>query len=62
MGADRFALLAKALGDNEDAINQQLLAAQGESVDVGGYYSPDPYKVDKAMRPSAILNAAITAL
>ena len=60
--ADRFAVLAKALGDNEDAINEELLAAQGEPVDVGGYYSPDPDKVDKAMRPSATLNAAITAV
>ena len=60
--ADRFAVLAKALGDNEDAINDELLAAQGEPVDVGGYYSPDPDKVDKAMRPSATLNAAITAV
>ena len=60
--ADRFAVLAKALGDNEGVINEQLLAAQGEAVDVGGYYSPDPVKVDKAMRPSVILNAAILAL
>ena len=60
--AERFAVLANTLGENEVAINDQLLAAQGEPVDVGGYYSPDPEKVDSAMRPSAILNSAIAAL
>jgi isocitrate dehydrogenase len=60
--SERFAVLANTLGENEVAINDQLLAVQGEPVDVGGYYSPDPEKVDSAMRPSAILNSAIAAL
>ncbi|MGI9323236.1 MAG: NADP-dependent isocitrate dehydrogenase, partial [Pseudomonadales bacterium] len=55
----KFAALAKALHDDEDKINQELLAAQGEAVDVGGYYLPDPVLAAKAMRPSATFNAAL---
>jgi isocitrate dehydrogenase len=60
--SQRFLSLANALHDGEAVINDELLVAQGQPVDVGGYYSPDPVKVDKAMRPSATLNAAILAL
>ena len=35
-----FAEVAKALADNEEQINAELLAAQGEPMDVGGYYMP----------------------
>jgi isocitrate dehydrogenase len=35
---------------------------QGKPVDIGGYYRPDPGKADRAMRPSAILNATLAAL
>ena len=37
---DRFARLHQRLAENEAAINEQLLAAQGDAVDVGGYYAP----------------------
>jgi isocitrate dehydrogenase len=60
--SQRFLPLANALSAGEAIINDELLVAQGQPVDVGGYYSPDPVKVDKAMRPSATLNAAILAL
>ena len=53
---ERFAALARALADNEDKINQELLAAQGAPVDLGGYYQPDAGKANKAMRPSKTLN------
>ena len=46
----------------ECEINEELLAAQGEPVDVGGYYSPDPELTAKAMRPSATFNAALEVL
>ena len=39
--AEHFAALAKALAENEDAIVAELAEAQGNSVDLGGYYSPD---------------------
>jgi isocitrate dehydrogenase len=58
----RFAPLAKALTDNEAKINQELIAAQGKPVDMGGYYHPDFAKTSKAMRPSATLNAALDAI
>ncbi|MFM1896117.1 MAG: hypothetical protein RLZZ385_1191 [Pseudomonadota bacterium] len=58
----RFAKLAKVLGDNEDRINGELLAVQGKPVDIGGYYRPDPVKAGAAMRPSATLNQALAAL
>ena len=58
----RFAQVAKALGDNEARINQELIAAQGQPVDMGGYYHPDHAKTSQAMRPSPILNAIIDGL
>lgn len=59
---DKFQTLADTLLANEDKINEELLAAQGAPVDVGGYYSPVPELTAKAMRPSATLNAALDAL
>jgi len=58
----RFAALAQQLADNEAAINAELLAAQGQAMDIGGYYSPDHAKAVAAMRPSAIFNAALASL
>ncbi|HEU4503630.1 MAG TPA: NADP-dependent isocitrate dehydrogenase [Nitrospira sp.] len=60
--ADRFAKIAKDLGDNAAKIDQELLAAQGKPQDVGGYYHPDDAKASKAMRPSATLNRIIDAI
>ena len=58
----RFAPVAKALEENEAKITEELLAAQGEPVDLGGYYIPDPEKATKVMRPSATFNAIIDAM
>jgi isocitrate dehydrogenase len=58
----RFAKIAKQLGDNEQKIAGELIAAQGKPVDMGGYYRPDAKKTTAAMRPSATLNAIIDAL
>ncbi|WP_422505852.1 NADP-dependent isocitrate dehydrogenase [Stenotrophomonas sp. GZD-301] len=58
----RFAPLAKALADNEQTIVDELIAAQGKPVDIGGYYRPDVAKASKAMRPSATFNGALAAL
>jgi isocitrate dehydrogenase len=54
-----FAPLAQKLTENETKIVGELIAAQGKPVDLGGYFHPDPAKTDKAMRPSATLNAAL---
>jgi len=58
----RFAPVAKKLAENEAKINEELLAAQGKPVDMGGYYHADKAKVAKAMRPSATLNAIIDSI
>jgi isocitrate dehydrogenase len=60
--AARFKPLAEALAANEAKINAELLAAQGKSVDTGGYYLPDQTKTSAAMRPSKTLNAALDTL
>ncbi|MEI6638480.1 MAG: NADP-dependent isocitrate dehydrogenase [Chlorobium sp.] len=57
----RFTTVAKALADNEDTINAELISAQGRPVDMGGYYHADDVLTEKAMRPSATLNAIIDA-
>lgn len=58
----RFTPVAKELTANEAKIDQELLAAQGRQVDVGGYFRPDPVLADKEMRPSATLNAIIDSM
>ena len=55
----RFTPLAAALTAATGTITQELLAAQGKPVDIGGYYFPDDAKCDDAMRPSATLNALL---
>jgi isocitrate dehydrogenase len=58
----RFAALAEQLAAGEEQIKEELLAAQGGSVDVGGYFAPNSEMAAKAMRPSATLNAAIDSV
>ncbi len=60
--AKLFAPLAKQLADNEAKIVEELAAVQGNEADIGGYYLPDTAKLDKVMRPSATLNAALATL
>jgi isocitrate dehydrogenase len=60
--AARFAPLAQRLTDDEATIVAELDGAQGAPVDVGGYYRPDPARVEAAMRPSATLNEALATL
>jgi len=57
-----FAPLAKVLADGEQVIVGELAAVQGEPVDLGGYYRPDPARATAVMRPSATFNAALAAL
>jgi isocitrate dehydrogenase len=60
--AARFAKVAQQLQENEAKINEELIGAQGKPQDIGGYYMPDPAMTEKAMRPSATLNAIIDAI
>ena len=58
---NRFSWLAKEFEESETVIIDELNAAQGKAIDLGGYFHPDDEKVSVAMRPSATLNAVITA-
>ena len=58
----RFATVSQELAGNEEKIVQELNDAQGQPVDIGGYYHPNDEMVSKAMRPSATLNAILDAI
>jgi isocitrate dehydrogenase len=57
--AAHFAPMADALESGEEAIVRELNGAQGQAMDIGGYYHPDPARASQAMRPSATLNAIV---
>ena len=57
-----FAGIARKLADNETAIVDELNAAQGGAVDIGGYYRSDTAMTDRAMRPSATFNAILETI
>ncbi|SLN09676.1 Isocitrate dehydrogenase [NADP] [Roseivivax jejudonensis] len=57
--ADHFKPIAETLRVNADQITQELAEAQGNAVDLGGYYHPDAKKTASVMRPSATLNKII---
>jgi len=58
----QFAGVAKAMADNEAKILEELRAAQGKPVDIGGYYRPNVELTSKAMRPSATLNQIVDSI
>lgn len=60
--ANIFTPIARELLINEEKIVSELLAAQGKSVDICGYYFADRDKTYEAMRPSESLNAIIDAM
>ena len=60
--AEVFGPIAKDLRDNTDVIDKELLDAQGNAADLGGYYWPDEEKTSAVMRPSATFNKIIDAL
>jgi isocitrate dehydrogenase len=57
-----FTRLAKALRANEAVIAAELLAVQGQPMDIGGYYHPDFGKATAAMCPSATFNQILEAM
>jgi len=59
---EKFTALAKTLTESEAKIVDELNAAQGAPVDLGGYYQPSPEKVAQAMRPSKTFNDALATL
>lgn len=60
--AAKFASVAKTLSENEAKIMEELLSVEGKPQDIGGYFHPDTVKTEKAMRPSATLNAIIASI
>ena len=60
--AEVFKPVAEGLRGQCETILAELLEAQGKPQDIGGYYLPDPVLTDKAMRPSATLNAVLARL
>ena len=60
--AEKFAPVAAALAEGEASITDELIAVQGQAMDIGGYYAPDLELGTAAMRPSATFNAIIDGM
>ncbi|MDA0181274.1 NADP-dependent isocitrate dehydrogenase [Solirubrobacter phytolaccae] len=60
--AEAFKPLAERLAADEETIAGELAAAEGDSVDLGGYYFVDRDKATSVMRPSETFNAALETL
>ena len=60
--ASAFTPVAKELRENAETIDKELLDAQGNAADLGGYYWPEETKVTAVMRPSATFNKIIDEL
>ena len=58
----QFAPLAQKLADNETNIIKQMNDAQGEAVDIKGYYLADEQLAEQVMRPSSLFNEALASL
>jgi len=59
---DKFIMIYKDLYENEAKITEELLASQGNPVELGGYYMLDDELATKALRPSATFNAIIDGM
>jgi isocitrate dehydrogenase len=58
----KFGPIAELLGSNETRINEELIAVQGNAVNIDGYYMPDESKTSRVMRPSETLNGILGGL
>ena len=59
--AAHFGPLAKTMNTELDHVIQALNDVQGNAVDLGGYFRPDPTKADAIMRPVAMFNELLEA-
>ena len=57
-----FSDVAKQLTENETKILAEIAAAEGKATDIGGYFMPNDELAEKAMRPSATMNAIIDGI
>ncbi len=60
--AERFGPVAESLEAEEETILQELLDAQGEPQELGGYFKPDVHRVAQAMRPSETFNRIVDGI
>jgi isocitrate dehydrogenase len=60
--ADAFSRFAQELRAKQATIDEELLSVQGQPVDLGGYYRPNPEQTDAVMRPSKTLNTLLASL
>lgn len=58
----KFAPVAAALAQNENAIIDELNSVQGKAIDTKGYYAADKDILTQAMRPSSTFNQIIAQL
>lgn len=57
-----FSAFSKQINEKEAQILSELIEAQGAKQEIGGYYKPNAILVEKAMRPSATLNAILKTI
>ncbi|WP_296620543.1 NADP-dependent isocitrate dehydrogenase [Marivirga sp.] len=57
-----FSRAAENMSLKEAVINEELISAQGNAVDMGGYYKPDESILEKQMRPSNTLNEILESI
>lgn len=57
-----FKSIAQQLIQSEKQILSELTATAHHKQDLGGYYKPDPKKLDAALRPSQLLNEIIASV
>lgn len=60
--AEVFSPVAAKLAALVDDTNAKLIDAQGQSVDIGGYYRPDEEKTNAVMRPESEFNEVVDSL
>ena len=60
--AAQFAGVATQMSENESVIVDELNGAQGDAMDLDGYYMFDDSRAAEAMRPSGTLNSIIASL
>ena len=59
---EKFGPIAQNLESNLDKIFDEMNAAKGKAVDIGGYFRPDPAKVAAGMRSSSTFNGIVESL
>jgi len=57
-----FTKVAENMSMKEAQINEELINAQGESINMGGYYKPEESVLTKQMRPSETLNKILDSI